>query len=672
MNSNQRNQSNDFDLQIAQLKQGIVYTKEEIETIIDSIKTQYPNTSIKRVCAYGRVSTKYEEQESSLLTQHTVFSTYCEYNRHKGYVLVEEIYEQKSGTKASKRYKFMQMIEDAKQGLYDILLFKDSKRFSRNSEDFLGLIEELKRLNIFIVFINENVSTETADRTTLSMLGMMAESYSNSLHTNLQAVIKIKQNSELGRVPTGVFGYKRVKGNSSLAEIVPEQAELIRELFNRYAGGEGISSIASDWIERDIRTYRGNKMSLFALRRFIRNPLYKGLLVMGRYTKTDVRADRIKLPDDELIIRERPDLQIIDTELWDLCNEIMDSNLKTVQAQGSFKKTDKIRDKLFSKKIVCGCCGRNYNRKESHHKDKNKRYIYLMCGYKKYNKNNTANSEPCTNEKVIRLDTLTEVMSLFISDLLKNQDNLRDLVYTRVDSIIREMRKTKVDKSAEDSLKKAKEKLKRVAMLFKDDLVSEDEYKEARSSVKQLEEKLRSTAVMNITENEINELVDKFIDNLDDVIRFNLTDDSGLDIKKFNSLFENIVVYEDHIDIIFKVFSDRRLKQINKIDVKELLPEEHRDLRFVCPVIDNKISCCQLLDKFEPYSIEERQYLNSIDDIELRNKLRKKLHRKRKKTKQYSERTSEILGINSEAVINQHTNQVVAGLRDIEINLYVH
>lgn len=77
------------------------------------------------------------------------------------------------------------------------------------------------------------------------------------------------------------------------------------------------------------------------------------------------------------------------------------------------------------------------------------------------------------------------------------------------------------------------------------------------------------------------------------------------------------------------------------------------------------------MDKLEPYSIEERQYLNSIEDRELRNKIRKKLHRKKKRPSQTAERTSEILGLSADAVINQHTNQVVNGIRDIDINLFI-
>ena len=232
---------------------------------------------IKRVCAYGRVSTKYTEQESSLVTQQEMFRRWIETHKSEGYQLVNEVYEQKSGTLATKRPKFMQMVEDAKNGMYDTLLFKDSKRFSRNATDFLLIVDELKKHNVNVIFIIENIDTDKIDdRFLLGLFGLIAESYSNQLHTNLQKSLKTRFDSELGRVPGDVFGYKRHKGDTSHADIVPEQASVIRELFERYASGEGIASITQDFIDRDIRTYRGGKMSMFALRRYIRNPLYKG------------------------------------------------------------------------------------------------------------------------------------------------------------------------------------------------------------------------------------------------------------------------------------------------------------------------------------------------------------------------------------------------------------
>ena len=658
---------------IERLKQGVVYSESEINEIINNIHTQYPNISIKRVCAYGRVSTKQEEQESSLLTQHEVFKSYCEHHKKDGYVLVEEMYEQQTGTLITKRKMFKQIVNDAKSGMYDILLFKSSSRFSRNTEDFLGLVEELKRQHIYLVFISENINTETADRQLLTLLGMMAESYSNSLHDSVSTSIRIKQNSELGRVPGNVFGYKRHKDNTSLADIIPEQADLLRELFNRYADGEGIASICKDWQERGIKTYNGGTMSMFAIRRYIRNPLYKGVLQMGKFTKHDVRAERVRTPDEDLIIRHRPDLIIIEPELWDYCNAIMDSNKRSLAEQGSFiQKTDTVRDKLFSKVIKCGECGRNYNRKESNHK-KSKKYTYLMCGYKKYNKLNQASQQVCHNEKVIRLDTLIEVVSLFISDLITNQDKLKELVVYKITNILNEMKSSGIDKQTEQQLVEAQAKLKRFINLYKDGLIDESEYREQRQIVRQLEQEVKASCIVDIDTRTIEAYADEFIKNLESIVLNELSDEtmSSLDIKEFNKLFDNITVYSDHIDIVFKVLKDKKLKRLGNIDIKQVLPEEHRDLRFVCPVIDNKISEQQAMDKFEPYSIEERQYLNSIEDRELRNKIRKKLHRKKKRPNQTAERTSEILGLSAEAVINQHTNQVVNGVRDMNINLYI-
>lgn len=662
---------------IEELKAGITYSNEEINEIVEAIKKKYPNTSIKRVCAYGRVSTKHEEQETSLLTQHEVFKNYCERHQNEGYVLVNEVYEQRSGTVTSKRKVFLQIVEEARQGEYDILLFKSSSRFSRNRNDFVDLIEDLQREGIYLVFIREDINTKTADRNTLTLLGMLAESYSNSLHDSVSKAIEVRQNSTLGRVPGNVFGYKRHKDNTSLADIIPYQAELLNELFNRYANGEGIASICRDWQERGIKTYNGGTMSMFALRRYIRNPLYKGILEMGKFTKHDVRADRVRTPDEDLIIRERPDLVIIDPELWDKCNAIMDSNkMELVERSGLCKKqTDIIKDKLFSRVIKCGECGRYYNRKVSNHRDENRKYIYLMCGYKKYNKLNQAGSTVCHNEEVIRLDTLTEIIGLYIRDLINNQENLKEIVVKKITCIIEERKKGLIDKESEERLKEAQAKLKRVVNLYKDGLVDEGEYREQRAVVKQLEQEVKSSKLSGITREEIGQLADKFIQNLEEIIMNNLSDDSGLDVKKFNSMFENIIVYKDHVDIIFKGFNDKDKRlyflKDNKMDIKEVLTTEHKNLKFICPIVDNEITDCQPLDKLVPYSLEERKFLDSIEDKTERYRIRKKLHRKKKIANRYSVRTSEIMGLSRDAVINNHTNQIVKGLRDVDINLYI-
>ena len=599
---------------------------------------------IKRVCAYGRVSTNYIEQESSLVTQQEMFKGWIKAHQDEGYKLVNEVYEQKSGTLATKRPKFMQMIEDAKNGMYDTLLFKDSKRFSRNAKDFLVIVDELRDKDVNIIFIIENIDTgKLDDRFLLGLFGLIAESYSNQLHTNLQKSLNTRFNSELGRVPGDVFGYRRHKGDTSHADIVPEEAEIIRELFNRYADGEGISSIAQDFIDRDIRTYRGGRTSMFALRRYIRNPLYKGLLVMNKMKTINVRTLERRVNDESLwIVRDRPDLMIVSPELWQKCNDRMDKNMRHMQEVTNGKigrKPNILTNKLFSKVIVCGCCGRNYNRKESNHRDKNKRYIYLVCGYKKYNKKNQANLQVCDNETVVRLDYMVEIVSQVIKTILLSSDGLYEQVEAKITSIMKERQARLGDKCTEEELKKAKEKLKRLAMLFKDGFIEEDEYRRARNEVKDLEAQMKQ--VVNINKEEIHRLTKLFMERLETIIKENIVDEGGVDVMAFNKLFDKIVIDKDKMDIIFRAFGG----QVEQIEIEG--EDWTGGLNVFVPVVDNNFSGCKTVGQM------------------------KRKQERHAKAMWSAERTSEFISIGDEDIDGKLTNQVIIGKRKVKIGVYL-
>lgn len=671
---------------VEELIAGVVYSENEIREHINTISTQYPDTKIKRVCGYGRVSTKYAEQLSSLQTQHTIFSSYCDSQAKNGYVLVEEIYEQASGTLIQKRKKFMDMIERARAGEFDVLLFKDSKRFSRNTEDFLSLIEELLLENIGVVFISEGVNTLVhLDRQLLTMLGMMAESYSNALHFSTSAAIKVRNNSELGRVPACVFGYRRNPENSSLAEIQEDESELILELFQRYAQGEGLASIRDDWNRRQgASTYRGKKFSTPTLRRYLSNPLYKGVLITNKFTKPSVRAKRVMNPEDEWIVKERPDLRIVSEELWDECNRIKDTNRRKQENCGCFKQseTDKLKNMLFKRVIRCGECGRYYNRKSGgSRKYDNFKYTYLMCGYKKYSKGDLAGQNVCTNDETLRLDTLIEVLSVFISDLVENQLVTRETIREKIISNIKKKRVEENKELSDDEYKKAKEKLKRMAVLYKEGDIEEDEYRGYKAVVKKMEDDIKAMSACSLSDEEVDQLVDKFINNLKNIAIEQISSLQGEEAKAFNKLFKEIVVYKDHIDIVFRVTG----KRFEYISIQECLSSEHRDIHFICPEIDNDNTRRYLLDKIGE---DGRQYIcpevsdkvssrysmdkyKSIEWKDLTPKDKKRLRRKHILGNQFSTRSIQILGLKKEHIANMHTNQVVAGLRDIDINLYV-
>ncbi len=103
------------------------------------------------VVAYCRVSTDKEDQLNSLEAQKKFFE---EYTNKNGYKLLK-IYSDEgiSGTKIKKRESFQKLMEDAKKGLFNIVIVKDISRFARNTVDFLQSIRQLKALGIETIFL---------------------------------------------------------------------------------------------------------------------------------------------------------------------------------------------------------------------------------------------------------------------------------------------------------------------------------------------------------------------------------------------------------------------------------------------------------------------------------------------------------------------------------------
>ena len=535
-----------FDKQIEELLKGKKYTEAEINGKIQYINKHYPNVTIKRVCSYGRVSTKSDEQESSLFTQNSIFHSVCDNNLQKGWVLVEEVYDQKSATLITKRKKFLYIIEKAKQGYFNILLFKDSKRFSRNIEDFLKLIEELKRLGVYVVFISEGVSSENATREQLAMLGMMSEAHSNGLHHSVMNAKLINMNRDAGRIPPNTFGYdKPAVRDSSIAYINEKEAELIREMFTRLANLEGYTSISDDWKARGIKSKRGNLINSVNIKRMARNKLYIGILEQHRSQKQDVRSKRVKTDQSEWIVKNRPDLQIVDTELFYKVQEIMDYR----RDNGSYNNpAETIKNRMLTGKITCQQCGKYYVRVIGRSGVK-----YFACaGHKQWKRFDR--EERCSNSVTLRQDELFKCFTLYFEQLINKQDDIKRLVKERINYILKNNKSENDFKVDAEDIKVAKEKLDRAKELYIEGLVSKSELEKYKNSLKDLETIHGKNGINAIGKVDVDKVVETFIRNLRTCLEIGISEDS-IDGVAFNNLFESIYAEDGIVEINFKAMS---------------------------------------------------------------------------------------------------------------------
>ena len=129
----------------------------------------------KRVAAYCRVSTEKEEQAQSFESQCEFFRCYIEGRKEWEFYKVFAD-EGISGTSTKKREQFNRMIEEARQGKFDLLLTKEISRFARNTLDSIYYTRELRKVGVGLLFLNDGINTLEGDaELRLSIMASIAQ-----------------------------------------------------------------------------------------------------------------------------------------------------------------------------------------------------------------------------------------------------------------------------------------------------------------------------------------------------------------------------------------------------------------------------------------------------------------------------------------------------------------
>ena len=314
------------------------------------------------VCAYCRVSTDERDQRNSLVSQQKFFETY--FYRHPNWNNVRIFADEGlSGTSLEKRDQFNEMLALARVGGIDLILTKEVSRFSRNVQDLLNIVEELRDRGIYIWFLSDDINTESNDyREKLSIAGQSAEQ--ESLRTSRRVRWGQMQQMERGRV----FGRKEMFGYNIVTDeleqqhfvIIPEEAEIVKKIFHWFSMGDGTYRIAKRLEQMGIKTKRyKNGWTNTVILRILRNEKYVGDLAQGKTWTPDPLKHKKKYNRGEsasFYTRDHhPEAAIIDRDLWDKVQAILDE--KAPKEEVKAKHANRY---WTSGKIFCGCCGGRY------------------------------------------------------------------------------------------------------------------------------------------------------------------------------------------------------------------------------------------------------------------------------------------------------------------------
>ena len=301
-------------------------------------------------------------------------------------------------------------MNDAQIPLFDMVVVKDISRLARNAVDFLQCIRELKTRGIPCRFVSSDLSTEDGELI-LGMLALVAQE--ESANTSKRIKFSKRINAEKGRVPNLVYGYEKVSGDLFGLIVNPEEAEVVRRIYNLYLHqNAGQNKIAQILNQEGFLTKRQCVWSQNAVARILSNPIYTGKIINGKQEIQDFLTGRRKCrAEQEWYINDRPDLEIIEPALFEEVQRL----LKKKQEVFGLSHHRKNGKNLYSALIKCGSCGYSFKKAPRSGRDLSTRWI---CGGRSSN-----GTMSCPNRTSVTETALTNQIAQYMMSALSGKAN---------------------------------------------------------------------------------------------------------------------------------------------------------------------------------------------------------------------------------------------------------
>ena len=495
------------------------------------------------IAAYCRVSTDKEDQLNSLEAQKQFFG---EYITRTGDTLVHLYADEGiSGLKIKNRREFLRMLDDVERGLFDTVVVKDISRFARNTVDLLSSVRRLRTLGVETRFLTSDMKDMGNSEFVLTIFGALAQE--ESANTSKRVKFGKKLNAEKGRVPNLVYGYDKTIGDYFNLTINKKEAEIVRTIFRRYTeNGWGAAKITNDLNDRGLLTKRGCKWSQNAICRILTNRLYTGVIINGKQEVADFltgrREDR---EQDEWMITERPDLRIIEQEVFDKAQEILAERYRAFKVDGKRHSSAH----LFSTLIQCRECGWSFRQLVRTYKNT---YIRWVCSG-----HNGKGSACCPNAVTIDEGELIDTISRYFAEILSDRKGVTARI---VDEFCRQY------KARDENLDREKELNARLAKLnasrqkymdmYTDDLITREELNGyiggARKEIEQIENELRIVSANLTKDAQLEKILGETFRQIESV-----TDVREMTNEQLRRIIDRIEVDKDgNVEIYLKILRD--------------------------------------------------------------------------------------------------------------------
>ena len=334
----------------------------------------------KRAVIYSRYSAGPNQTDVSIEGQEQSCLDYIE--RHS-YSFVRMYADRHISGRTDKRPAFQMMIDDAKDGNFDVVVVYSLDRFSRDRYDSAIYKKVLRECGVAVESASESIPEGPEGIMVEGILESLAVYYSAELSKKIRRGMDVKARKGLSTGGPTPFGYVLRDG---LYYPDPIQSPHVAEVFRMYSAGSSFSECARYLNELGFSTTMKKPFSSGSVRRLLENKKYCGYYL---YDGLEIEGG---MP------------QLVDEKLYFEVQKRMKKNSKPVRPRGEYALTGK---------LICGKCGSNMTGTSGTSKTGDVHYYYKCPG---------------KDRKPVPRDPLEHSVAQHVREILSSPDQLDPIV----------------------------------------------------------------------------------------------------------------------------------------------------------------------------------------------------------------------------------------------------
>lgn len=450
---------------------------------------------------------------------------------------------------------------------YDILVVKDFSRFSRRNSRGLVELEDLRDAGVRIISIGDSIDYPTYDDwTSIQFRFLVNEMPVTDASKKVKSVVKNRQ-SKGEWICAAPYGY--IFNKKKEFEIVPTEAEIVREIYRLYIDGWGYKKIANHLTDQGIPTPRmaerdrkeasdeeyhrkvRNEWSVVTIQKILDNDFYIGTLRQGKFSRKKINGRDTRTSEENHIVFEHHHQEIIDYRTFATVRA-----LREKRTNSNYRGVKKF-DNSYSGFLECGDCGSPmFAMSRSDLKEAYRCGTYHRRGLK-----------GCTSHHV-RAETLDSLVKAYVRKVKENSSAMLEELNREIrDEKENVAEKERTAANLTEAVADLREELKatkrqRIRDIMKhpeQEEILEQTYDEIEndlaSRIAGLENQITLAEDKRNTIIQVNRVAKTALDVFDDILKKDRLERNDLEL-----ILKKIKVYEDHIDIEFQPDIDSLLQ----------------------------------------------------------------------------------------------------------------